>query len=113
MHTDTPLEQYLTYAVSSEGLPHLPVVTIPTNPMSGSETNADVRLDALPDHARHTGVHGRHDRGRHLGQPERSIFLPPSGGFYFLWYPQSQYGPPDANVYCRMNSLPPPASFMV
>lgn len=64
-------------------------------------------------HARHTGIHGRHDRGRHLGQPERSIFLPPSGGFYFLWYPQSQYGPPDASVYCRMNSLPPPASFMV
>ncbi len=60
--------------------------------------------------ARHTGIHGRHDRGRHLGQPERSIFLPPSGGFYFLWYPQSQYGPPDANVYCRMNSLPPPTS---
>ena len=44
LHTDTPLEQYLTYAVSSEGLPHLPVVTIPTNPMSGSETNADVQL---------------------------------------------------------------------
>ena len=44
MHTDTPMEQYLTYAVSTEGLAHLPVVTIPTNPMSGSETNADVQI---------------------------------------------------------------------
>ena len=47
------------------------------------------------------------------GNLNEACFLPPSGGFYFLWYPQSQYGPPDASVYCRMNSLPPPASFMV
>ena len=44
LHTDTPMEQFLTYAVSTEGLSHLPVVTIPTNPMSGSETNADVQI---------------------------------------------------------------------
>ena len=44
------------------------------------------------------------------GNLNEVCFLPPSGGFYFLWYPQSQYGPPDANVYCRMNSLPPPTS---
>ncbi len=44
LHADTPLEKYLTYELSTEGLPHLPVVTIPTNPMSGSETNADVQL---------------------------------------------------------------------
>lgn len=41
---ENPLEKYLTYELSSEGLPHLPVVTIPTNPMSGSETNADVQI---------------------------------------------------------------------
>lgn len=41
---ETPLEKYLTYELSTQGLPHLPVVTIPTNPMSGSETNADVQL---------------------------------------------------------------------
>ena len=44
MHADTPMEKYLTYELSSEGLQHLPVVTIPTNPMSGSETNADVQI---------------------------------------------------------------------
>ena len=44
LHTDTPMEKYLTYECSTEGLPHLPVVTIPTNPMSGSETNADVQI---------------------------------------------------------------------
>ena len=43
-HTDVPLEKYLTYELFSEGLEHLPVVTIPTNPMSGSETNADVQI---------------------------------------------------------------------
>ncbi len=41
---DTPVEKYLTYELSSEGHPSLPVVTIPTNPMSGSETNADVQI---------------------------------------------------------------------
>ena len=44
LHTDVPMENYLTYQVSSEGLSHLPVVTVPTNPMSGSETNADVQI---------------------------------------------------------------------
>ena len=44
LHTDTPMERYLTYECSTEGEPHLPVVTIPTNPMSGSETNADVQI---------------------------------------------------------------------
>ncbi len=44
LHTETPMEKYLTYACSTEGLAHLPVVTIPTNPMSGSETNADVQI---------------------------------------------------------------------
>ena len=43
-HPETPMEKYLTYEVSAEGLDHLPVVTIPTNPMSGSETNADVQI---------------------------------------------------------------------
>ena len=43
-HLDVPMEKYLTYELSSEGLEHLPVVTIPTNPMSGSETNADVQI---------------------------------------------------------------------
>lgn len=44
LHADTPLEKYLTYELSTEGLAQLPVVTIPTNPMSGSETNADIQL---------------------------------------------------------------------
>lgn len=44
MHTDVPMEKYLTYEISTEGLSHLPVVTIPTNPMSGSETNADIQI---------------------------------------------------------------------
>ena len=44
LHADTPMEKYLTYEISTEGLPHLPVVTVPTNPMSGSETNADVQI---------------------------------------------------------------------
>lgn len=44
LHTDTPMEKYLTYECSTEGLSTLPVVTIPTNPMSGSETNADVQI---------------------------------------------------------------------
>lgn len=44
LHTDTPMERYLTYECSTKGEPHLPVVTIPTNPMSGSETNADVQI---------------------------------------------------------------------
>ena len=39
-----PMEKYLTYQLSTEGLSMLPVVTIPTNPMSGSETNADVQI---------------------------------------------------------------------
>ncbi len=43
-HADTPMEDYLTYARSTEGLDALPVVTVPTNPMSGSETNADVQI---------------------------------------------------------------------
>ena len=32
--------------------------------------------------------------------------------FFFL-YPQSQYGPPEARVYCRTKSVAPPASLMV
>ena len=44
LHPETPIEQYLTYQVPTDGLSHLPVVTIPTNPMSGSETNADVQI---------------------------------------------------------------------
>lgn len=44
LHADIPMEKYLTYEISTENLPHLPVVTIPTNPMSGSETNADVQI---------------------------------------------------------------------
>ena len=43
-NTDVPMEKFLTYAVPTEGQPMLPVVTIPTNPMSGSETNADVQI---------------------------------------------------------------------
>lgn len=41
---ETPLEKYLTYELSAEGRPMLPVVTIPTNPMSGSETNPDIQI---------------------------------------------------------------------
>ena len=44
MHPDTPMEAYLTGQQSTSGLSQLPVVTIPTNPMSGSETNADVQI---------------------------------------------------------------------
>lgn len=44
LHTDVPMEKFLTYEVSTQGLSMLPVVTIPTNPMSGSETNADVQI---------------------------------------------------------------------
>ena len=44
LHPETPMEKYLTYEVPTDGLSHLPVVTIPTNPMSGSETNADVQI---------------------------------------------------------------------
>ena len=44
VNPEQPLEKYLTYELSTAGLSHLPVVTIPTNPMSGSETNADVQL---------------------------------------------------------------------
>lgn len=44
LHTDTPMEKYLAYEISTEGLAHLPVVTVPTNPMSGSETNADIQI---------------------------------------------------------------------
>ena len=44
LHTDVPMERYLTYEVSTDGLSMLPVVTVPTNPMSGSETNADVQI---------------------------------------------------------------------
>ena len=43
-HTDVPMEKFLTYEVPTEGLSMLPVVTVPTNPMSGSETNADVQI---------------------------------------------------------------------
>ena len=43
-HTDVPMEKFLTYEVPAEGLSMLPVVTVPTNPMSGSETNADVQI---------------------------------------------------------------------
>ena len=41
---DVPMESFLTYEVSTAGRPMLPVVTIPTNPMSGSETNADIQI---------------------------------------------------------------------
>lgn len=44
LHTDIPMEKFLTYEASAEGLSMLPVVTVPTNPMSGSETNADVQI---------------------------------------------------------------------
>ena len=44
MHTDVPMEKFLTYEVPTKNLAMLPVVTIPTNPMSGSETNADVQI---------------------------------------------------------------------
>ena len=44
LHAEVPMEKYLTYELSTEGLSHLPVVTVPTNPMSGSETNADVQI---------------------------------------------------------------------
>lgn len=44
LHTDVPMERFLTGEVSTQGLSMLPVVTIPTNPMSGSETNADVQI---------------------------------------------------------------------
>lgn len=44
LHTDISMEKFLTYEVSTEGRSMLPVVTIPTNPMSGSETNADVQI---------------------------------------------------------------------
>ena len=44
LNNETPLEQYLTYQCSTAGLSHLPLITIPTNPMSGSETNEDVQI---------------------------------------------------------------------
>ena len=44
LHAEVPMEQLLTCAVSTQGLSMLPVVTVPTNPMSGSETNADVQI---------------------------------------------------------------------
>ena len=44
LNTDVLMEKFLTYEVSIEGLSMLPVVTISTNPMSGSETNADVQI---------------------------------------------------------------------
>ena len=44
LHQDVPMEKFLTYQVPTEGLSTLPVVTVPTNPMSGSETNADVQI---------------------------------------------------------------------
>ena len=44
INMNVPMEKYLTYELSTEGLPMLPVVTVPTNPMSGSETNADVQI---------------------------------------------------------------------
>lgn len=43
-HPEVPMEKFLTYEASTEGLSMLPVVTVPTNPMSGSETNADVQI---------------------------------------------------------------------
>ena len=44
MHTDVPMEKFLTHEVPTKGLSRLPVITVPTNPMSGSETNADVQI---------------------------------------------------------------------
>lgn len=44
LNNETPLEQYLTYQCSTAGLSHLPLITIPTNPTSGSETNEDVQI---------------------------------------------------------------------
>ena len=38
------IEKFLTHEVSTDDRPMLPVVTVPTNPMSGSETNADVQI---------------------------------------------------------------------
>ena len=32
---------------------------------------------------------------------------------HFFLYPQSQYGPPEARVYCRTKFVTPPASLMV
>ncbi len=43
-NTGVPVEQYLTCQVPTAGLSMLPVVTVPTNPMSGSETNGDVQI---------------------------------------------------------------------
>ena len=43
-NTDIPMEKFLTCGIPTDGRPMLPVVTIPTNPMSGSETNADVQI---------------------------------------------------------------------
>lgn len=44
VNDESLMEQYLTYQLPTEGLSHLPIVTIPTNPMSGSETNSDVQI---------------------------------------------------------------------
>ena len=44
VNDDVPMEKFLTYECTTEGRPQLPVVTIPTNPMSGSETNADIQI---------------------------------------------------------------------
>ena len=33
--------------------------------------------------------------------------------YFFFLYPQSQYGPPEARVYCRTKSVTPPASLIV
>lgn len=41
---EIPMDKYLTNEASTEGLSMLPVVTVPTNPMSGSETNADIQI---------------------------------------------------------------------
>ena len=42
----------------------------------------------------------------------RPVYIPAFTKPFFL-YPQSQYGPPEARVYCRTKSVAPPASLMV
>ena len=60
MNVNVPMEKYLTYEASTEGLSMLPVVTVPTNPMSGSKTN-DVPYN---------GNDGKNDRGCHCRKSE-------------------------------------------
>ena len=45
--------------------------------------------------------------------PEALRHAAESRHLFFFLYPQSQYGPPEASVYCRTKSVTPPASLMV